>query len=657
MEVSGVGTTQAERDRDPSRGDGDDDGNSGDGDGDGDGDMLGDGDVGDGDAQSSGDGDGDGDGGNAGDGDDAPIVGNMVDQDAVALFVTRSDESELLHQRADLRFVSSAGVADLTIEVDPSQSYQAIDGFGAQLTDSASYLFDVGLDQSEHRSLVRRLFDPDAGIGLSVLRQPIGASNFARSLYTYDDTPPDGRDFSILHEQEHTIPLLREIRAIQPDLLLFAAPFSAPAWMKSNGSLFGGSLEPHYFGAFAEYLADFVSAYLSEGLPVYALSPQNEPYYSPDGADTPTMFMEASAQAEFVLEHLAPLLEERQVGTQIMAWDHNWDYAESYTEGVMSDARVREHVAGTGFHCYLGDAAAQTRVHERYPEKQVWLTECSARSSLGGFAGLFTDTMSLGLNVMNNWSRTFMRGSLALDDRHGPRVGGCTDCTGTLEIASNGSFSVSGEFYALGHFAKFVKRAATRIATRASGDTSALAHAAFVNPDGSRVLVLFNRSDAELSFRVLEHGKALRHTIPAHSAMTLHWARTGGPLSLADARISASGIQLVEAPEQAIDGNPETRWSTGLPQNGQQWLELDLGDSKVFSALTLDAADSTLDYPRGYELEASSDGQSWTTLATGSGDAALFTVRFARTEARYLRITCTGETTEWWSVHELALHR
>jgi glucosylceramidase len=650
VDVSGLGPApeRPAHDVDPSDSHDSDDHPQGDGDLN---DQDDDGDLGDGDGNGNGK-EGDGDG------DQSPDSEPLVDEDLVAVFVTRGDGSELLHQRADLRFESQADIADLTIELDPSVSYQAIDGFGAELTDSASYLFETELDDSERKSLIRRLFESTGGIGLSVLRQPIGASSFSRTLYSYDDSPPDGKGFSIDHEREYTLPLLREIRESSPDLLLFAAPYSAPAWMKSNKSLRGGSLDTRYLGDFAEYLANFVSAYQSEGLVVHALSPQNEPYNSPGNADSPTMFMEASVEAEFVRDHLGPALDARGLSTQIMAWDHNWDDGEQYMDTVMADASVRARVAGTAFHCYLGDASAQSRVHELYPDKEVWLTECWASGDFRDFEGLFTETMKLSVGALNNWSRTFMRSSLALDERHGPRVGGCTDCTGTLEISSSGDFALGGEYYALGHFAKFATRAATRIASRVSGDTGSLLSVAFKNPDHSRVLVLFNQSAGEKSVRLLEHGKALRVSVPARSAMTLHWARTNGPLSLDGATLSASNSELVSPPEAALDGDPTTRWSSGRVQNGKLWLELDLGQAKAFSALTLDSGDSTLDYPRGYEILASNDAQTFFTLATGSGDAAMFTVHFPRTEARYVRIACTGESDDyWWSVHELALHQ
>jgi glucosylceramidase len=361
------------------------------------------------------------------------------------------------------------------------------------------------------------------------------------------------------------------------------------------------------------------------------------------------MFMAPDAQAEFVAEHLGPALASRGLDTRIIAWDHNWDDAEAYTRDMLSDPAVRARVAGTGFHCYYGDPSAQTRMHERHPDKHVWFTECAGNTPLADFDRSFGETMTLGLSVL----------SLALDEKHGPRLGGCGDCTGTLRIGSDGSFDLSGEFYALGQLAKFVAPGATRVSSRLRGGApDTLAHAAFVNRDQSRVLVVYNPAYIERSFTLQVGDDSVSHTVPPRAAVTFHWARRHGPLHLHHANIQASVSELGSSARHAIDGDPRTRWSTGATQNGKQWLALDLGEPTAFAALTLDAGESTRDYPRSYVIQVSDDGQTFTDLASGSGDAALFSVHFPLTTARHVRIACTGsESKWWWSVHELTLHQ
>src|SRR5262249_35343105 len=155
--------------------------------------------------------------------------------------------------------------------------------------------------------------------------------------------------------------LLAQIRTINPDLQLMASPWSPPGWMKTSGSLIGGSLRADRRKVFAEYLAQFVEAYAAEGVPVAALTLQNEPAFLPPGY--PGMAREPDEQAAVITDELAPALAARGLDTRVFVWDHNWDDVE-YPLAVLADGDVKSRVAGTAFHCYDGDPEAMSEVHD-----------------------------------------------------------------------------------------------------------------------------------------------------------------------------------------------------------------------------------------------------------------------------------------------------
>src|SRR5262249_45202852 len=159
-------------------------------------------------------------------------------------------------------------------------------GFGAAVTDASAWNIATRLNADQRTELMQELFGRDGGLGLSFTRISIGASDFSLKHYSLDDPPggkpdPDLEHFSIAANRRHLLPVLREALAINPDLKIVASPWSPPGWMKSSGSMVGGRLRPEYYPAFATYLVRFAEAYAAEGVPIYALTIQNEPNFVP----------------------------------------------------------------------------------------------------------------------------------------------------------------------------------------------------------------------------------------------------------------------------------------------------------------------------------------------------------------------------------------
>jgi glucosylceramidase len=360
---------------------------------------------------------------------------------------------------------------------------------------------------------------------LSFTRLTIGASDFSPRHYSFDDMPPGDRDptlarFSIEPDHSDRIPVVQRALAINPQLKIMASPWSAPGWMKTSGRLIKGTLRPDSFGPFAEYLRRYVAAYDSLGVPIYALTIQNEPHYEP--ADYPGMRVEPPARARFIGDYLGPLLERERIRTLILEWDHNWDEPDAPLR-VLADSVARRYIAGVAWHCYGGDVSAQTKVHDAYPALDAYFTECSGGEWAPSFAdNLVWNVRTLIIGATRNWARGVLLWNLALDERHGPHKGGCGNCRGVVTIDSrSGDVTRNVEYYALAHASRFVKPRARRIGS--SSGVAGLESAAFRNPDGSRVLIVVNTAPAEQRFVVRWTGKTLAYGLPAGAVVTLRW--------------------------------------------------------------------------------------------------------------------------------------
>jgi glucosylceramidase len=434
----------------------------------------------------------------------------------------------LLQAQPSLSFATGGSSSSIVVTVDTTTHYQQMDGFGASLTDSSAWLIWNKLSSSQQTTLMQQLFSPSAGIGISFLRQPMGATDFSASgNYSYDDLPagqtdPNLTNFSVAHDATYIIPLLKQALAINPNIKVVALPWSPPAWMKSTQTMNGGNMNPAYFPSLAQYFVDFVQAYQQQGIPIYALSVQNEPLYSTTGY--PSEFLAAGDEASFIASNLAPALSTAGLSSvKIFGYEHNWDNT-SYAEFVLGSSAA-QYVAGSSFHCYAGDPSAQSTVETAFPAKDIWFTECSGITS-STFAGdLVWNAEHLLIGATRNWARSVSLWNLALDQNSGPKNGTCSNCRGVVTIddsvsPANVSFNV--EYYILGHLGKFVVPGAHRINSNTFGPGS-IEDVAFQNPDGSIVLLVLNSASNAETFTVSFTGQSFNYTLPAGALTTFTW--------------------------------------------------------------------------------------------------------------------------------------
>src|SRR5258706_229323 len=453
-----------------------------------------------------------------------PRTSAVASDESVQVWLTLADGSKKLVQESSLNFSAGSG-SGTVVSVAPNTLYQRLEGVGAAMTDSSAWLIDTKLTTVQRDALMDNLFTRTGyGIGLSYLRLPMGASDFALNSYTYDDMPvgqtdPTLANFSISHDTAYIIPVLQDALALNPQLRFMGSPWSAPAWMKTNENLNAGALLPAYRQAFADYHVKFVQAYTAAGIPIDAITPQNEPMN--ENSSYPTMSMPAADQQTFVRDYLGPAFASAGLDTKILVLDHNWDLT-NYALTILNDPAALSYVDVTAFHCYAGQVGNQSVVHTAYPDKGVWFTECSG----GAWSTDFGDNMSWNLHNLvignfRNWGKSLLLWNVALDENAGPQNGGCTNCRGVVTIdSSRGDVTYNEEYYILGHVSKFVDPGAYRAESTNYGDGQP-ENVAFLNPDGSLALVV--HSTAATTFDVEWNGQHSTYSLPAKGTVTFKW--------------------------------------------------------------------------------------------------------------------------------------
>ncbi|HZX03357.1 discoidin domain-containing protein [Kribbella sp.] len=602
----------------------------------------------------------------------------------VSVWVTTPDRAELLHERAPVSFHDGASDRT-TITVDPRTTYQTMDGFGAALTDSAAAVL-YRLSPADREQTMRKLFDPTQGIGVSFLRQPVGSSDFtaASEHYTYDDVPAGQTDFglkhfSIAHDEQQVLPLLRRAKQLNPQLEVMATPWSPPAWMKTGGSLVGGRLQddPKVYDAYARYLVKFVQAYAKAGVPVDYLSIQNEPQNrKPSGYPGTDMPVRQEAA---VITALGPLLQKVSLRTKILGYDHNWtthpgdiastppgeDPETDYPYKLLRSPAA-QWIAGTAYHCYSGDPSKQTDLHNAFPSKGIWFTECSGSHGPNDtppqiFRGTLTwHARTLMLGTTRNWAKSVVNWNIALDSTGGPHLGGCDTCTGLVTLQPDGTVTTDAEYYTIGHLSKFVKPGAVRIGSTSYGTTGwngQLMSAAFRNPDGTTALLVHNENDDPRTFAVAVGGQSFEYELPGGAIATYTWGRvrTDVPQELT-VRSATASVNAADA-GALIDGDGSTVWQSKAAQTPGQWVQVDLGTPQTFRQVALDSGGNVGDQARGFDVAVSNDGSGWRTVASGTSSSQLTTIALPTTHARYIRITQTGSAGSWWSLADLRVYR
>jgi len=438
---------------------------------------------------------------------------------SISHWITKGDQTALLQkQTAALSFNSTTG--QNSIEVDSTQTYQTVDGFGYSLTGGSAFLLNR-LPASEKTSLLQELFGSgENSLGASYLRISIGASDLDPQVFSYDDVPAGQTDvnltqFSLSKDTVDLIPLLKQILAINPSIKIMGSPWSPPVWMKDNGNSVGGSLLPQYYDTYAKYFVKYIQEMKARGITIDAITPQNEPLHP---GNNPSLLMLASQQKDFIKNNLGPAFRAANITTKIIVYDHNCDKPDYPTE-ILNDPLAKSFVDGSAFHLYAGDVSALSTVRNAHPDKNIYFTEqwTGANESFNGTLKWHLKNVIIG--TMRNWSKIALEWNLANDPNYNPHTpGGCTECKGALTIGASITRNVS--YYIIGHASKFVPPGSVRISSTQSGD---LANVAFLTPQGKKVLIVENDGNIDATVRIKYKGQFATTSLPAGAVGTYVW--------------------------------------------------------------------------------------------------------------------------------------
>lgn len=435
----------------------------------------------------------------------------------IEYWLTKGDESIKLQQQTPIRFVKSSNNYQ-NIEIDASQKFQYIDGFGYTLTGGSVEVINR-LSPSKRKALLTELFGKEKNsISVSYLRLSVGASDLDGEVFSYDDLPEGQTDVELskfsLTRDKNLITMLKEILIINPDIKIIAAPWSPPVWMKDNGKSKGGSLKPEFYRAYANYFTKYIQGMKKEGIKIDAITPQNEPLHP---GNNPSLYMSSAQQGDFIKNHLGPVFKTNGITTKIVIYDHNCNKPE-YALDILKDPEAYQYIDGSAFHLYEGEISALTAVHNAFPDKNLYFTE-----QWTGSKGNFNDdlnwhTKNVIIGSMRNWSKTALEWNLANDPKYGPHTdGGCTECKGAITVSDSENFTRNVAYYIIAHASKFVPAGSQRIS---STQTKNLSTAAFMTQSGKIVVIVQNESKENEHFNIKFAGQSAAVTISGQSAAT-----------------------------------------------------------------------------------------------------------------------------------------
>jgi glucosylceramidase len=444
--------------------------------------------------------------------------------------LTTADLRQTISPQSALVFGAAGTDAKDRIEIDDSTTFQTMLGLGSSLEPTTCSNF-WRLAIADREALMERVVDPQQGIGMNLMRLCMGTPDFTGDpWYSYCDRPPGETDpglerFSIERDRAYVLPVIQLARRKNPDLLFFASPWSPPGWMKSNGTMIGGYLLPKWYPAYAQYFVRFIQAYEAEGIPIYAVTIQNEP-----GVDRateknlkwhyPSCRWTGEQERDFIRDHLGPAMRKAGLRTRIWCYDHNYnlkttgnDPGLDYPRTILRDAPAAAFVAGVAFHGYEGRPPAMSVFHGEFPKVPIHFTEGSV-FGIDGAVDL--------IERLRNWATSYNAWVLMLDNHGKPNNGPFAAKFATVALNTK---TLKPEYllnyHVYGQFMKFIPRGAVRVESRTLGH--APAHVAFRTPDHNLILVAANPAAEESRCVLCWRGQGCSAVLPAKSVGTWRW--------------------------------------------------------------------------------------------------------------------------------------
>lgn len=402
-------------------------------------------------------------------------------------------------------------------------TYQTHTGFGGAVTDATVDCYKSLGDKGQE--LINAYYS-SAGLNYNLLRLTVHSSDFSAEGYNYTDGA-DMSTFSLEREDAVKIPLVKKcIDASNREITFFASPWSPPAWMKDNGDMcHGGHLREDCRETWAEYYARYLEELKKRGIVVKYVSVQNEP----EAIQTwESREVDAIEEGEEIVSYLAPAFKRHNLNIKFFLWDHNRDRAVRRVIDSMSVEGVKEHVWGVGYHWYCCKKHSNlTALHELFPDLHILLSECCVELAHDSTThqAVSSGTWKNGeryarqiINDLNNWSEGYIDWNLVLDERGGPNHAG-NYCEAPIMLDGNGGIVYNPSYWHIAHFSKYIAPGAKRVLC--SGGDDSVYQTAYVNPDGTIVIVILNVADKDFDTNVDIDGESFGIKLEKHSIVTI----------------------------------------------------------------------------------------------------------------------------------------
>ena len=456
--------------------------------------------------------------------------------EAAKSYTTTADKSSLFAEKT-IAFGKTASMSPYAVRFT-DETYQTVDGFGAALTVASCYNI-LKMPQDKREAFLKQMFDTENGIGSSLIRVCIGGSDFSidDNRFTWCDKQGLENFAPAEYDVKYVIPVLKEIKKINPSLKIIGSPWTAPRWMKkevnSNVDRYswtGGTLKPSCYQDYAEYFVKWIQYMQSQGLDIYAVTPQNEPL---NAGNSMSMVMYWDVARDFIKTALGPAFRKAGLDTKILVFDHNYNYDNmsdqaQYPLKIYADAQASAYIAGSAWHNYGGNVSELDKIVAGAPDKDLYFTEASIGTWNYDFAScLINDMRDIFFGLLKRGGKGVTLWNLMLDENNGPYTdadGSCKTCYGAVTIASSDYTTLDyyTHYYNIAHCSKVINQGAVRIGTKGYTATG-LEYLVFKNPDDSYGVVVLNENSEAKQLVFISSEHSVKCDVPAKSIVSLKW--------------------------------------------------------------------------------------------------------------------------------------
>jgi len=445
------------------------------------------------------------------------------------VYTTASDTDLRLENTASLEYKTERQPFEyeVSVFVNPKKTFQTFIGIGGSVTDASAEVF-AKLPKAKQDEFLKAYYDVEVGIGYSLCRTPIHSCDFSSESYTYiEEGDKELKTFNIDHDRKYKIPMIKKaIAAAGGKLMLYASPWSPPAFMKDNNNVLqGGKLLPEYYDAWALYYTKFIKAYEAEDMPIWGITIQNEPMATQRWE---SCIYTAEEERDFLKNHLGPTMHQEGLGDKkIVVWDHNRDLISHRANTIFEDPEASKYAWGIGLHWYETWTGGESmfdnldNIQESYPDKKILFTEGCQEGFDPEKYQYWKHAERYGKSIINDFNQGtvgWTDWNLLLDQRGGPNHVGNFCFSPIHGDTDSGELIYTPTYFYIGHFSKFIRPNAKRVSTTSS--RSHLLSTSFQNEDSSLVTVIMNQSDQEIEYKLYVGSDAVKLKIPSHAIQT-----------------------------------------------------------------------------------------------------------------------------------------